>query len=453
MASEAEEVPDTYEEYAKVPKTSAMSSTLKRLIRRFEQREDEGDAHFHDRQNQVIQQLTDQMKHARKHGRAHFHPQEGQRLFQYFHLANDAELETATNNLVLEFEKYHPTRAKDGKARPEAWARRPQAHATKKYLTVLRRLLNSESERIKSFSGVEVNDLNLNRAYQASPLYQSMQKAGTRKKKGPYEFAVSMSQYHKPGIDQDKFTKAYIQKAVTNAGLTADEMSRMLVETGRRRSKVPLTHTPFPKKLAELVKREKGWGEYVHGLQPSQFTSKFKQYQFVRQFRKHLRSNRPDHLSEVMKKIYLEGEGASKRPEVYSAPQPEEAEPVPRRRKRRRIPALDDDEDYEPPPSMMSAETVENENGGAADDNVILHPPRPKKRSRPMVEEGGAAEINPQRVAQELQEANTKLHALFKLPILGDLHKQHRESLDPEYDVDLEGYTDKQYQEAFAYCT
>ena len=382
MASEAEEVPDVFEEDARMPESSAMKRTIVRLLHRFVQQDDEGDGEFHKRQNQAIHQFTDQMAHARGKGRAAFYPEAGQRQFQYFHLANDAALETATNDLVLQYENYHPTAGRNKKPRRGAWDAGPRAHATHKYVETLERLLKAEDERLKAFAAVKVDNLSLNKAYQDSPLYQSFQKAGQLKKKGtlgefrvggPYEFAVKMSEYHKPGVDQDKFTEEYVTKAAEQAGLTGEEMSRILVQTGHRRHKLK---SATAKREISLLKREKEYAAYTHGLEHEQFTSKFKHYNFGKYFVSEL--GRRYHLKEVLRKIYLEGAGASDRPEVYSAAQPSAAQPEvedasPRVRPKRRRP--------EPAEELMSSEANLDDMEQRLSDNVLLHRPR-RKRGR-----------------------------------------------------------------------
>ena len=172
------------------------------------------------------------------------------------------------------------------------------------YRLKLEALRIGEEKRLAAFTqGDAYDDLRVNKAYQTIPLYDTLQQRGSSDKGGPYGFAKEVSDYYgRPGHrGQARFDAEgkYIKKLIGQfgAGLTKDEMSKIMVHTGRR-----------SQSGAE------------HGLEKEMFTGNYKHYNFATQFTQELH-NQNAHLESVLRKIYLEKRGASARPQAYSQPE------------------------------------------------------------------------------------------------------------------------------------
>ena len=165
--------------------------------------------------------------------------------FEYFHLANDAELEEATNNMVVSYERYHPPKS-SRKISPSAktelldtWNEGKRRTVLKTYRDKIEALRMGEQNRMAAFTdGDAYDDLRVSKAYQSIPLYDTLQQRGSSDKGGPYGFAKAVSDdYGRPGHrGQARFDAegTYIKNLVGKAGLTKDEMSKIMVHTGRR---------------------------------------------------------------------------------------------------------------------------------------------------------------------------------------------------------------------------
>ena len=159
-----------------VPQVSALATQLMRLQAAFAPRrggmtvkvegedvevEAETVDDFEHRIDIQMKKLTWHKNHAKGKRAQHFgvkgvHPISGKptRAFEYFNLANDEQLETATNNMVLDYEKYHP---KTPNPRLQAQWETQRGQDVGRYREVLDQMLEAENQRLDAFSGEHYN--------------------------------------------------------------------------------------------------------------------------------------------------------------------------------------------------------------------------------------------------------------------------------------------------------
>ena len=99
------------------------------------------------------------------------------------------QLEVATNNMVLGYEKYHPSTPNP---RLQAQWETQRGQDVGRYREVLKQMLEAENQRLEAFSGEHYDDLHLTNAFARLPLYQVFQRASANVRggagDGPYRF-------------------------------------------------------------------------------------------------------------------------------------------------------------------------------------------------------------------------------------------------------------------------
>ena len=232
----------------------------------------------------------------------------------FFRVAQDDEVEAATEQLVEKFRRYHPHMSAKGEGGYSAeWNETARTKSVRAFMHSIKKLRKAERARLAAFQETEVTDLNLNKAYAESPLYQLLQKSGI--KGGPYGFAVEMSRllHEDSGIfraGKEIQAQQLVKKLASKYGLTKNEMSGILIESQHVRSGIGLRQQP-----------------YLHGLEQQIFTTKFTMNKFGEHVASTLkREKKRLHMKEVLQKIYLESKHASARAEVRSDPMPQTEE-------------------------------------------------------------------------------------------------------------------------------
>ena len=153
----------------------------------------------------------------------------------------------------------------------------------------------------------------------------------------------------------------HIKKLAGRHNLTADDMSKIIIQTGH----------------ASSIR-----GGELHGLEKGMFGGKYKQHQFAKHLLIELEEN--DHLNNVLNKIRMEKQRQSMRPEVKVKKKPVKEGTA----------AFDHDADY----VDLTGGEGEPVMGGIDDDDA---PVRPKKRKRPRFVDSD--EDKPSTTSQERQ--------------------------------------------------
>ena len=332
----------------KIPTESAMSRKIQEIINKFRIRK-EGSRDFtteeeeNVRLDHEIKKFLVQKQHA--YAKKHRYPDRGhyergrtgkqvwKPQFEFFHIVNDDALEVATMRMVETYDKLHDNKREWGKER---------MHVVEEYLARVRQLRKSERKRLTGFQSAEFSDLHMTRAYSGLPLYQILQMGSEGG--GPYGFARDVSSMYDPGKrGKDEWSEAQLKGFAKNNGLTADDMARIVVQTGHS------------------IRDPEGLSLYLHGQEKDMFGTKYTMKQFAEHFSYEIQNN--NHVENVLRKIRLESKPAySSRgskyvvpvipPYVAEAEAEEGAKPEPIRKKRKRNLDMDDNEpiSIRPPP-------------------------------------------------------------------------------------------------------